>query len=56
MEFENDLDEEEIDDVNIDNGRERHGEIFSRTMKEVWMIRHCYMLSVGIYISTRRKV
>ena len=24
MEFENDLDEEEMDDVNIDNGRERH--------------------------------
>ena len=31
------------------------GEMFSRTMKEVWMRRHYYMPSVGIYISTRRK-
>ena len=31
------------------------GEIFSRTMKEVWMGRHSCMLSVGIYISMRRK-
>ena len=30
-------------------------EMFSRKMKEVWMRRNCYMLSVGIYISTRRK-
>ena len=31
------------------------GELFLRTMKEVWIRRHCYMLSVGIYISTKRK-
>ena len=31
-----------------------NGEMFSRTMKEVWTRRHCYMLSVGIYISTKR--
>ena len=48
-ELENDPDEEEMDDVNIDNKRERHWRNFPRTMKEVWMIRrHCYMLSVGI--------
>ena len=55
MELEIDPDEEEKDDINIDDERERHWIIFSRTMKEVWMRRHCYMLSVGIYISTKRK-
>ena len=30
------------------------GEMFLRTMKEVWTRRQSYMLSVGIYISTKR--
>ena len=55
MELENDPDEEEKDDINIDDERERHWINFSRKMKEVWMRRHCYTLSVGIYISTKRK-
>ena len=55
-ELENDPDEEDMDDVNIDDERERHWINVLRTMKEVWTKRrHCYMLSVGIYISTRRK-
>ena len=54
MELEIDPDEEEKDDINIDDERERHWRNFSRTMKEVWTRRHCYMLSVGIYISTKR--
>ena len=49
--MENDHDEEEMDDVNIYDERERHWRNFSRTMKEVWMIRrHCYMLRGGIYM------
>ena len=52
--LENDPDEEEMDDVNIEDERERHWRNFSSTMKEVWMRRQCYMLSVGIYISTKR--
>ena len=50
-ELENDPDEEEMDDVNIDDKRERHWRKNSRTMKEVWMTRRrCYMLSVGVYM------
>ena len=38
-EVENDPDEEEMDDVNIDDERERHWRFFLRKMKEVWMKR-----------------
>ena len=55
MELEIDPDEEEKDDININDERERHWRNVSRKMKEVWTRRHCYMLSVGIYISTKRK-
>ena len=55
MELENDSDEEEKDKIISMTRGSVTGEMFSRKMKTVRMRRHCYMLSLGIYISTRRK-